>query len=33
MMLFIFSDAHLIPASNDDCGGDGKRAKRHSYWN
>lgn len=33
MMLIFFNDAWMIPVSNDHYGGDGKRAKRHSYWN
>lgn len=33
MRLIIFYDAWAVPAANDNHGGDGKRAKRHSYWN
>jgi hypothetical protein len=33
MRLIIFYDAWAVPAANDNQGGDGKRAKRHSYWN
>lgn len=33
MRLIIFCEAWAVPVANDNCGGDGKRAKRHSYWN
>lgn len=33
MMLRIFIDAWAYPVANDHYGGDGKRAKRHSFWN
>ena len=33
MRLVIFYEAWAAPVANDYCGGDGKRAKRHSYWN
>ncbi len=33
MRLIIFRDAWAVPVANDHYGGDGKRAKRHGYWN
>ncbi len=33
MRLFIFKNAWMVAVANDNYGGDGKRAPRHSYFN
>lgn len=33
MKLYIFTGLQGYPVANDNFGGDGKRAKRHAYFN